>query len=467
MSKTGIAGIASYIPGLRIRAADIGRFWGGGGSGEHAVCGSDEDVVTLAVAAGEKLLAESKTSPGDLDFICVATTSAPYAEQPISHVVALALGAREDVGVADHAGSPRAATTALLDCVGAVESGRARLGLVICTDARNAEPGSELEKTLGAGAVAMLVGQDNLMFGIESGVSSTDLFVDRWRQDGTRYVREYDPRFEKQYGFVAQVTRSVEKLLAKAGLAAGDVGGLAIAQPHRGFADCIKKLGFKPAQTAGSEIFSKYGDIGAASAFVSLLHLSGYKRGDRILLVNYGAGGADALVLTALRKPAERSDGAPGTYITYDDWLKVAQLVRKDYVVPPLSVPPNSAYLWRSRKEMLQLVGAKCDKCGTVNFPASIRRLCIKCGGQAFSEVALGRKGTVHTYCVNYYMPDGFDVPLPFIVADMEGGTRYGALGSAMDVGELKIGNRVQLALRKYSSERGISTYGYKFVSDV
>lgn len=468
MLRTGIVSLASYIPATRIRAAEIAKFWGGGGSGEHAVCGSDEDVVTMAVAAAEKLLQRSGIAASAIDLLCLATVSGPYAEQPASNVVALAIGAREDVLTADHGGSPRAATTALLDCLGAIESGRARLGLVICSDYRIAEPGSELERTLGAGAVALLVGQEGVSVGIEETTNVTDLFVDRWREDGGEFVKEYDPRFHRQHGFGDLVGRAVVGVCEKAKLSLGDAARVVMAQPHRGYLDCAKALKINSDQLGGTDVLKRFGDLGTASAFMALGQLEGTHADDRVILVNYGAGGADAFVLRKL-KPGrlEAADETAAKYLTYDQLVKNNQLMRKEYVIPPLSVPPISPYLWRSRRELLQLVGGKCRACGTVNFPQSLRKICIKCGGVKFTEVKLSRTGKIHTFCVNHYMPDGFDVPLPFIVADMDDGSRYASLGSGVDSHAIQIGDSVRLELRKYSAERGVSTYGYKFVPDV
>ena len=468
MFRTGIVSLASYIPSTRIRGAEIAKFWGGGGNGEHAVCGSDEDAVTMAVAAAERLLKHAGIAASAIDFICLATISGPYVEQSASNVVALALGAREDVLTADHGGSPRAATTALLDCLGAVESGRARLGLVICSDYRIAEPGSELEKILGAGAVALLVGQEHLAIAIEATANVTDLFVDRWREDGGEFVKEYDLRFHRQHGFGDAVSRAVSSVCEKAKLSLGDAARVVMAQPHRGYLDCAKALKINSDQLAGTDVIKKFGDLGTASALIALGQLEGTRVDDRVVLVNYGAGSADAFVLRIL-KPGrlETADNAKAEYLTYEQLIKNKQLLRKEYVIPPLSVPPISPYLWRSRKEMLQLVGGKCCQCGAVNFPQSLRKICIKCGGVEFSEVKLSRTGKIHTYCVNHYMPDGFDVPLPFIIADMDDGSRYASLGSGVDSKAIQIGDSVRLELRKYSAERGVSTYGYKFVPDV
>lgn len=96
-------------------------------------------------------------------------------------------------------------------------------------------------------------------------------------------------------------------------------------------------------------------------------------------------------------------------------------------------------------------------------LPPSLRVLCIKCGGADLEQVKLSKRGKIHTYCINYYMPPPLEAPLAMIFGDLNDGLRYQALGAEMKPEDLRIDMPVELVLRLVTVERGISLYGYKF----
>jgi hydroxymethylglutaryl-CoA synthase len=110
---------------------------------------------------------------------------------------------------------------------------------------------------------------------------------------------------------------------------------------------------------------------------------------------------------------------------------------------------------------MLQLLGARCVDCGTINTPPSIHPHCVACGGPKLEAVQLARSGTVHTYVVNHTMPAPFEAPLPIAVIDLDDGARV-MLQVADDGTNVEIGRRMRLVLRKYAHERGVPVYGFK-----
>jgi uncharacterized OB-fold protein len=126
-----------------------------------------------------------------------------------------------------------------------------------------------------------------------------------------------------------------------------------------------------------------------------------------------------------------------------------------------MGVPPESALFARGAQEMLQLLGGRCDDCGTINTPPSIHPHCVACGGPKLEPVQLARSGRVHTFVVNYTMPAPFEAPLPIAVIDLDDGARV-MLQVDDDGTEIAIGARVELILRKYAHERGVPVYGYK-----
>jgi uncharacterized OB-fold protein len=115
----------------------------------------------------------------------------------------------------------------------------------------------------------------------------------------------------------------------------------------------------------------------------------------------------------------------------------------------------------RGADEMLGLTGGRCVDCGTISTPPSIHPHCINCGGPKLEAVQIARGGVVHTFVVNHTMPAPFVAPLPIAVLDMDDGARL-MLQVVGDGGDVEIGRRVELVLRRYAHERGVPVYGFK-----
>jgi len=79
-------------------------------------------------------------------------------------------------------------------------------------------------------------------------------------------------------------------------------------------------------------------------------------------------------------------------------------------------------------------------------------------------EYKLSRKGTVHTYCINWTPPPNLEPPIANVIVDLEGGGKYqGVLAEVSNPEEVKIGAKVEMVLRKVITDRGLNVYGYKF----
>ncbi|MFQ5826661.1 MAG: 3-hydroxy-3-methylglutaryl CoA synthase, partial [Dehalococcoidia bacterium] len=86
----GLVAYGAYIPLHRLRRDDIARAWGSASQGgEKAVGNSDEDAITMAVAAAIDCL--QGMARESIDGLYLATTSSPYREKQAAAVVASAL----------------------------------------------------------------------------------------------------------------------------------------------------------------------------------------------------------------------------------------------------------------------------------------------------------------------------------------------------------------------------------------
>ena len=163
----GILGYGVYIPKFRIKREDIGKAWGGRGKGENSVTNYNEDVITMAVEASQNAVKNAGINPSDLGAIYLGTASAPQIEQSSVGTIALTLGCKSAIDMADFGASPRASVAALKACLDAIDAGRIKYGLVIGSDCRLGEPGSEQESNMGAAAVAFVLGKGDVVVQIE------------------------------------------------------------------------------------------------------------------------------------------------------------------------------------------------------------------------------------------------------------------------------------------------------------
>ncbi len=123
---------------------------------------------------------------------------------------------------------------------------------------------------------------------------------------------------------------------------------------------------------------------------------------------------------------------------------------------------PASPLFWRFNPEVYRLIGIKCKDCGHISYPRT--RICHECGSLNLEEYKFSKKGTVHTYCVNWAPPPTFEPPITPVIVDLEGGGRYQGLMTETSTPEdIKVGSKVEMVLRKMTTDRGLNVYGYKF----
>ncbi len=468
--STGILGYGVYFPLYRIKKEEIGKAWDTGGRGELAVPGPDEDVITMVAEASQNALAQAKVSGPQIDAMYLGSNSTPYLEHASTSVIADLLQCSPELEVAEFARTTGAGIAAWKAASDAVAAGRKKHVLILASDCRPSGAGSEMEMSFGAGAVALLIGQGEPLVEIEDSYTYNTGFLDRWRSQEDAHVRDYDPRFSREYGYVRHVKAAAQGLLKKMGRQAADYDYVIFQQPDdRITREAARGTGITPEQMQAGNIYPKVGDTGAASPLLSLAAvLDKAKAGQKILLVSYGSGDADAISL-AVRRPSPGGAPTVEDYLTRVEYMDYTHLARQKGIlerageVAESVLPVSSPFHWRINREMRAILAKKCKECGYINFPPRIRLICVRCGHTEFDEVALARKGIVHTYSLNYYMPQPFESPLPLIVGELEDGNRYLALGTEMKADGIKIDMPIELVLRRIVEERGVSVYGHKF----
>lgn len=461
----GIVSFGAYVPFHRLNRKSIGA----GLRGERALANFDEDSITMAVAAVNDCL---RGVPRDgVDGLYFASTTSPYKEKQAATTVAVASDFRRDFFTADYANTLRAGTGALMTAADAVAAGSARQVMVAASDLRLAPPGSLLEQTLGDGAAAILVGKDGVIATIEGTYSVCNEIIDVWRTDRTPFIKSWEARFTGTEGYEKSMAEAVKGVLKKTGLKTNEIAKVVLYTPDgRASAGLCAKLGFDPQSQLQNPLFDVLGNTGTAYAMMMLVAaLEEAKPKDVILLANYG-NGADAIVFKVTEKIKEVAKrGGIKNYLA-------SKFVIEDYrtylynrgILPGLDpVYPvpfgtlSAPALLREVEKNLRFHAAKCEKCGTVQYPP--QRTCTKCQNRdQFQPVRLSeKKAKIFTFSMDH-VSSIIDLPIVIPVIDFEGGGRMECYMTDRVVKDVKIGMDVEMTFRKVFEREDIVNYWWK-----
>jgi hydroxymethylglutaryl-CoA synthase len=461
-TPVSLVAAGAALPTLRLAAADVGAAWGGkGGKGSSAVCAPDEDTLTLSWRAAVRALDAASLSPDDVDALWWGTSRPPFAEGPSLALLAASLRLPDTVGGALVAGSTSAGLDALLAAWDAVAAGSASCALVVASDAVRPGLGTSWEPRVGAAAVAVVIRsarEDPPATLVDRRVVTRPV-LDRYRGDDETETRDlYDPRLFREEVFLP--------LLTDACRVAGDgVAAWSLPDPDgRLGASLAKKVGGDA--SASLDAFRAIGDTGAAAALLGAIPPLASTAPGRVGIVGYGGGRVTTVVVdvTSPVPGAGPLDAlvAAGRSATYAEVLRAREQLVPNGETVAMGVPPGGAGFVRGNVELLGLHGARCVDCGTISTPPSVHPACTRCGGTKLEEQPLARTGAVQTFVVNHTMPAPFVAPLPLVVVDLDDGARIQLQGMPEDAAALRIGDRVELELRRYAVERGVPVYGFK-----
>lgn len=471
MATVGITATGSYVPPWRVPAKAIARHWPAGGRAPGvttaSVAGYDEDVVTMGVEAARAALDAAGLDAAAVDALVFATCSSPYAEHGAGAEAAKPLALRRDTTVVELAGSTRGGVQGLRIACAMVAAGDAERVLVIAADDRRGEPGTALEQSFGAGAVALLVGADDVAVAVEGWASHRSGVATRWRPDGETTVRVFeDARFERQYGVLEPVAAAAAALADRA----DDIRFVAIGHPDGALARPLRRaLKLDDHVDLADDIPRTVGDLGAAAALQSLHEVCARAEvgaGGFVVGVEPGSGADVALLRVVAPVPA--AGAAPAaTEIDYVDFLQRKGALRgpglNEPVVPWAATPAAH----RDEPFTAELTALVCDACGSMNFPA--RRICIDCGATAFHPEPMPRTGRVVTYNQQYVVavsPEPVPVSVGVVRLDGAGGNRGGqvsAMFTDSPAESIVIDAPVELVYRRVGLEYGLVKYGWKF----
>ncbi len=471
----GITSYGAYIPWHRINRLTI---YGAIGSlnpasimpGEKAVANYDEDSLSMAVNAGvDCLTGLDRSKIGGLYF---ATTTAPYQERLNAGLIATALDLQPEIRTADFTDSVKAGTTALLTACDSIKAGTAKSILVCASDCRLGPAGSYQEEMYGDGAAALLLGNRKVIASLEGSYSLSYDFMDHWRGDGERYNRIWEDRWVRDEGYSKFIPEAISGLIQKYKLSPNDIAKVVYPCMYiRAHATIGKQLGFEPGQIQ-EHMFTTVGLTGASNPLMLLVAaLEDAKPGDKILVASYG-NGSDAMLFEVTQE-IEKSGPRKGIkkslankkelnsyerMVTFNEVLTIDTAGRGEE-----GVPTSATIMWRDRKKNYALVGSKCKKCKTPQWPP--QHVCVnpKCG--AIDEMEEYRFSDKKAHLFTYTGDNLAFSPTPpemYGIIDFEGGGRGMFNLTDCELDDLSVEMLVEMTFRKKYQGRGVTGYAWK-----
>ncbi|MCL4478412.1 MAG: OB-fold domain-containing protein [Deltaproteobacteria bacterium] len=452
-----------YIPALMMVA-----------QGERAMCNWDEDSITMSVDASRDCITGIDKSR--IDGLYLASTTLPFADRQNAGIVAAALNLREDIVTADFTSSLKSGTAALLSAIGAVKSGEKKNLLVTATDNRKARSASFYELWYGDGAASLLIGESNVIAEFKGSHSVSLDFVDHYRGSKEAFDYTWEERWVRDEGYIKIIPGVIKGLLEKYKLSPEQVSKFVYpCYFQREHASIGKRIGVKPDKIVNN-MHDVCGETGAAHPLVMLTSaLEDSRPGDKIIVASFGQG-SDALLFEVTdnitKLPAKR--GIRGSLAnkkdetSYAKFLKFNELIETETGIRA-EAPTQTALttLWRNHKMILGLVGGKCTKCGTIQFPKT--NICVnpKCNSfHTQEDYEFSDKEAKLLSFTGDYLAVSVEPPAIYGMIQFNEGGRMLADLTDCEREELEIGQPLKMTFRKkyYDKTRGFTGYFWKAI---
>lgn len=308
---SGIVSYAVYFPKYRLKSEDVVAVWKNAqpsvlkkmGYVERAVCGPDQDTITLAVEACHIAIERCDVKPEQIDALFFGSGTSPYASKAASTVVCDALGLRHDVMSYDLQFSGKSGTSAIITAKAYVDAGMAEYALAIGVDTMSVHipAGHVLESGASCGAAAFLIGKEGVIAEIKGTQSYQQDQADYFRVEGERYMQVGSGiiGYISSWGLTDNVVPNAKNYFAANKCGQEDFDACALQQNSFIMPMMISgPLKLNVVETVLTNILtSNIGHLGAASALTSLANILDDQEPDqRILTLAYGEGaGSDIL----------------------------------------------------------------------------------------------------------------------------------------------------------------------------
>lgn len=477
----GITSYGGYIPRLRLNRMSIFQSMGWFApaivmvaQGERSFCNWDEDSLTMAVAASQNCL--KGMDKGAVDALYLCSTTLPFADRLNAGIVKTALNLKDNIIAQDTTSCLKAGTTGLITALSAVRNNDVSRVMVVASDKREAKAAYFYEMWFGDGAAALMVGDSDVIAEFRGSYSVSHDFVDHYRGNRNQFDYMWEERWVRDEGYSKIIPEAISGLFSKLSISMDDVDKFVFPcffkAEHRKIA---QKLGAGPDKVVDN-LHEVCGETGAAHPLVMFVQaLENAKPGDRILLAGFGQG-CDALYfqVTDNIKNLPPRFGITGslenkkTVDNYPKFLKFRDLIQTEMGIRA-EVPTQTAMtvLWRKRNMLLGMVGGKCTKCGTPQFPkmdVCVNPQCLEARTQEdyeFAEVP----ATVKSFTGDL-LAVSLDPPAIYGMVQFEGGGRFMADFTDCELSDVRVGQPVKLSFRKRytDKDRGFTGYFWKAV---
>lgn len=474
--NAGISSIGLYVPRFRLSGKVLTDAWHRPmGKGSKSVPNFDEDSLTMAVNAVINTLPDGKTgsiegSSEQPEALYFATTTSPYNEKSSAALIATAVDLKVNARTMDFSGSLRSGTSALIAGIESIQAGSLKSLIAASADTRFAEPGSDLEPVIGAGAAAVILTSDKTRQALEiTGYSSTAAnLTDYWRRKEDRYIHHSDLKYAMTYGATKTVIQAVSEFADSTGRNISEYGKVVLGVPDgRSTRTIAKQLKLNPDQIQDSFI-QQIGLTGSSHAFIMLAGAYEHApEGSEILIVNYG----DGCDIISLKKRGSPSKPGNITGITdhltasvelpsYTKYLSYHNLINESN--QNLTTEPFSSTILSKREEgqNIRLHGRMCNNCGTINNLEL--NVCPHCKTRNdFRDHKLSKTGIINTFTQEYYYPTP-EPPVTMAVIDLDGGGRILAQMTDSDPKSIEIDMPVELTFRRLHQGGEFFNYCWK-----
>lgn len=478
----GILAAGAYVPRLRLQRQSVAaaHAWFAPGlkglaKGERAMAGWDEDAVTMGLEAARDCLTDLDRAR--VRRVVLASTSLPFTDRQNAGIVKEALNLPDGVGAMDVSGSQRAATSALIEALYSAKGGAGEV-LVVAGEKRRAQPASELEMMSGDAAAAFLVGEGETCADFLGAHSLSIDFVDHFRSESQEFDYGWEARWVRDEGYAKIAPQAIKAALAQVGIAAADVDLFAMGAPMKAVNEAVAKAAGVRAEAVVEPLAAVLGDAGTAHPLVLLAHaLASAKPGQTIAVVGFGQG-CDVLVFRATDKvgQAVRGLGVSGwlarrkpepnymKYLAFNGLIDIDRGMRAEF-----DQKTALTALYRNRKAVMALVGGKCSKTGTVQFPKSdisVAQNDRAIGTQEDYPLA-DRRAKIMTYTADSlaYSPDP---PTYYGAIEFEEGGRITVDFVDVEPEDVAVGvpMRMMFRIKAVDENRGFVKYFWKAVPD-
>ena len=477
----GIVSYGAYVPRYRLKRMTIFQAMGWINpanimlaQGEKAVANCDEDSATMAAAAGIDCLSGLERSK--VDGLFFASTTMPYLERQNAGIIAGALNLRDDVRSADFSGSLKAGTTALISAVEGVAAKNVKQVLVCAADCRLGKMGSPQEMVFGDAGAAFLVGDEGVIAEFRGSHSLTFDFVDHYRGSKSTFDRQWEDRWIRDLGFEEFIPQVVDGLLKKYRVKMDDFAKVVFQCSYDAARRSLSKvLKLDPARIQ-DPLQASIGETGTAHSLVMLVKaLEEAKPGDKLLVVSFGSG-CEALYFEVTENIGKMKgkigvQGHLANRAEMNSYQKYA--VFRGMIPVDIGLRGEADFLtrwslvWRKRKAILGLIGSRCKKCGSPQYPP--QRVCANPACGAVDEMEdysfADKKGRVLSYTGDM-LAASYDPPEMYGFVEFEGGGRFQCNFTDCTLDDLRVGAPVSLTFRKkyYDEKRDIHGYFWKAV---